>query len=95
MSEPTTVSRLELRLLRLAALVSTTMAAALLVCLLHLGTRVARAEAAEREVTDRLARIYERVRRVQLLVEQRNAALGVPVPAEPDQDQEPAKPGGR
>lgn len=90
---PVLVSRLELRALRLAVLLSG-MVAVVLVCLLvNLGARVARAEAAEREVTDRLLVIYERVRRVQLLVEKRNEVLGIPPPAEPAPA--PAKPDGR
>lgn len=91
-NDPMTVTRAELALLRLAAVVSTSLALVLLVLLLQLGDRVRAAEAAERAVTDRLVLIYERVRRVQLIMEKRAEAQGLELPRE---DKPGPLPGGR
>lgn len=88
-----TVSRAELLLLRLAAVVSTSLALVLLVLLLQLGDRVRAAEASERTVTDRLVLIYERVRRVQLIMEKRAEAQGLELP--PEVNKPGPLPGGR
>lgn len=56
---------------------------------LQLTNRVATAEASAQAIDGRLVRIYERVRAVQVLMENRARAAGLPVPPAPKDDDEP------
>lgn len=56
---------------------------------LQLTNRVATAEASAQAIDGRLVRIYERVRAVQVLMEDRARAAGLPVPPAPVDEPEP------